>query len=177
MNKGAFGRESCRLTYSVAQKLKNRTMQASLSYLRCRQVHGHESSLLRLYHSMTTAIRVGVLALQGAFIEHIILLRQASSHVALYNGGTWAFVEVRTPQQLEQCDALIIPGGESTTVSLVAARSGLLEPLRNFVKYAIFACTLYHLIKVWLVTDDITPSLQEASEADMGDMCGAYFAR
>jgi len=49
----------------------------------------------------------------------------------------WQFVEVRTSQELAQCDALIIPGGESTTVSLVAARSNLLEPLRDFVKYAV----------------------------------------
>ncbi|KAJ3473394.1 hypothetical protein NLG97_g10327 [Lecanicillium saksenae] len=43
-------------------------------------------------------------------------------------------VEVRTPEELARCDALIIPGGESTTISFVAAQSGLLEPLREFVK-------------------------------------------
>ncbi|POR34290.1 Putative pyridoxal 5'-phosphate synthase subunit PDX2 [Tolypocladium paradoxum] len=43
-------------------------------------------------------------------------------------------VEVRTAAELARCDALIIPGGESTTISLVAAQSGLLEPLREFVK-------------------------------------------
>ena len=84
---------------------------------------------------MSSTVTVGVLALQGAFIEHIKLLRLASSRVALGNGRIWSFIEVRTSQQLEECDALIIPGGESTTVSLVAARSGLLEPLREFVKY------------------------------------------
>ena len=41
---------------------------------------------------------------------------------------------MRTPQELAQCEGLIIPGGESTTMSLVAARSGILEPLREFVK-------------------------------------------
>ncbi|KAI9843718.1 MAG: hypothetical protein M1837_006187, partial [Sclerophora amabilis] len=46
----------------------------------------------------------------------------------------WEFVEVRTPEELARCVALVIPGGESTTMSLVAARSGLLEPLREFVK-------------------------------------------
>lgn len=85
--------------------------------------------------SMSKTITVGVLALQGAFIEHIFLLRSASTRVALADGASWAFIEVRTSQQLDQCDALIIPGGESTTVSLVAARSGLLDPLREFVKY------------------------------------------
>ncbi|PNY28892.1 pyridoxal 5'-phosphate synthase subunit PDX2, partial [Tolypocladium capitatum] len=43
-------------------------------------------------------------------------------------------VEVRTPAGLARCDALIIPGGESTTISFVAAQSGLLQPLREFVK-------------------------------------------
>jgi 5'-phosphate synthase pdxT subunit len=78
-------------------------------------------------------ITIGVLALQGAFSEHIQLLRQAAAnlHTADFK---WRFIEVRTPQELERCDGLIIPGGESTAMSLVAARSGLLEPLRDFVK-------------------------------------------
>ena len=42
--------------------------------------------------------------------------------------------EIRTPYQLSQCSALILPGGESTSISLIAARTGLLEPLRDFVK-------------------------------------------
>lgn len=85
---------------------------------------------------MTREIVVGVLALQGAFYEHIKLLQQAATEVALKDGQRWAFVEVRTVEELERCEALIIPGGESTTVSLVAARSNVLEPLRDFVKYA-----------------------------------------
>ncbi|KAL1799203.1 hypothetical protein ACET3X_003240 [Alternaria dauci] len=79
-----------------------------------------------------TEITVGVLALQGAFSEHIQLLRAASSKIP--SSPTFHFIEVRTPAQLAQCDGLIIPGGESTTMSLVAARSALLEPLRDFVK-------------------------------------------
>ena len=85
---------------------------------------------------MTTNIVVGVLALQGAFYEHFKLLQRASREVAIGQDGKWEFVEVRTTQELERCDALIIPGGESTTVSLVAARSNLLAPLRDFVKQA-----------------------------------------
>jgi len=85
-------------------------------------------------------ITVGVLALQGAFLEHIILLRKAAeslaAHQANHGGGdNFDFIEVRNVSQLSRCDALIIPGGESTTISLVAAQSGLLEPLRDFVKY------------------------------------------
>jgi 5'-phosphate synthase pdxT subunit len=81
-------------------------------------------------------VTVGVLALQGAFSEHILLLQQAAAVLKAQQGRrvTWKFVEVRTPEELELCDALIVPGGESTTISLIAARSGLLEPLRDFVK-------------------------------------------
>ena len=86
---------------------------------------------------MPRDIIVGVLALQGAFYEHFKLLHQAAAKVALSHNWRWNFIEVRTPQELERCDALIIPGGESTAVSLVAARSNLLEPLRDFVKYEI----------------------------------------
>ena len=84
---------------------------------------------------MTTTITVGVLAIQGAFYEHLKLLHKAAKEIVGRQETVWQFVEVRTPEELAQCDALIIPGGESTTLSLVAARSKLLEPLRDFVKY------------------------------------------
>ncbi|KAJ5287086.1 Glutamine amidotransferase subunit PdxT [Penicillium angulare] len=76
------------------------------------------------------AVTVGVLALQGAFIEHVLLLKKAVEQDA----SDWEFIEVRTPEELARCDGLVLPGGESTTMSLVAARSNLLEPLREFVK-------------------------------------------
>ena len=82
---------------------------------------------------MASEVTVGVLALQGAFLEHLKLLRKASVELATTQ---WRFVEVRTARELSACDALIIPGGESTTVALVASRCGLLEPLRRFVKYS-----------------------------------------
>jgi glutamine amidotransferase PdxT len=84
--------------------------------------------------SGSMAITVGVLALQGAFLEHLVLLRRAAGE--LHTSGAFEFIEVRNVNQLAQCDALIIPGGESTTISFVAAQSNLLEPLRDFVKYA-----------------------------------------
>lgn len=83
-------------------------------------------------------ITVGVLALQGAFYEHLQLLRIAAAEIdeaATGSPQSWTFVEVRTAAQLDVCDGLIIPGGESTAIALVAARSNLLEPLRDFVKY------------------------------------------
>lgn len=89
---------------------------------------------------MVTTITIGVLALQGAFSEHLQLLRKAFAIVRTEKSNTeinWSGIEVRTAEELNQCDALIVPGGESTAISLVAERSGLLEPLRSFVKYAV----------------------------------------
>ncbi|KAI5814454.1 pyridoxine [Pyronema omphalodes] len=81
--------------------------------------------------NMKTAT-VGVLALQGAFSEHIQLLRRAATLIT--SPYTLNFIEVRTVSQLSQCSALIIPGGESTTMAIIAERNQLLEPLREFVK-------------------------------------------
>ena len=67
-------------------------------------------------------MKIGVLALQGAFLEHIKTLTRIGVEA----------VEVRLPEQLEELDGLIIPGGESTTIGKVARRWGLLEPLRTF---------------------------------------------
>lgn len=83
-----------------------------------------------------TTITVGVLALQGAFNEHVQLLRQAAAILASKDSKNreWTFKEVRNQTELDSCDALILPGGESTAISLVAQRSNMLEPLRDFVK-------------------------------------------
>ncbi len=67
-------------------------------------------------------MKIGVLALQGAFLEHERILTRLGVEAA----------EVRLPQHLEGLDGLIIPGGESTTISKVARRWELLEPLRAF---------------------------------------------
>ncbi|KAM0432975.1 hypothetical protein ACHAPT_004680 [Fusarium lateritium] len=83
------------------------------------------------------SLTIGVLALQGGFSEHVDLVRKAAEHLSSTDGISKTkinCVEVRTEEQLAQCNALIIPGGESTTISFVAAQSGLLEPLRDFVK-------------------------------------------
>lgn len=67
--------------------------------------------------------RVGVLALQGDVREHVHTLDALGVEA----------VAVKTPGQLESIDALIIPGGESTTIGKMAVRFGLLEPLRSAV--------------------------------------------
>lgn len=78
-------------------------------------------------------VTVGVLALQGGVAEHLSLLKRAAPQVSPDN-RSFNFIEVRSAAELAKCDALIIPGGESTTMSIVAKRLGLLEPLREFVK-------------------------------------------
>lgn len=83
------------------------------------------------------SLTVGVLALQGAFLEHVTLLRRAAAEVSDQLDEkeiNFSFIQVRNTLELQQCDALIIPGGESTTISLIAARTDLLESLRSFVK-------------------------------------------
>jgi len=89
--------------------------------------------------STTRTLTIGVLALQGAFSEHVQLLRRAfavlgTAPAAIAADVRWQALEVRTPLELAACAALIIPGGESTAIALVAQRSGLLEALRAFVK-------------------------------------------
>jgi len=65
---------------------------------------------------------VGVLALQGGFAAHAKVLRELGATVR----------EVRTPADLEGIDGLVMPGGESTTMTLGVEREGLAEPLRAF---------------------------------------------
>jgi len=69
-------------------------------------------------------LRVGVLALQGDVREHLNSL--SSLNVAVQ--------KVRTVEELETVNALVIPGGESTTISMLAKRVGLMNPLKQFVK-------------------------------------------
>jgi 5'-phosphate synthase pdxT subunit len=67
---------------------------------------------------------VGVLALQGDFREHKEALRRLGVEAK----------EVRKPEHLLGLKALIVPGGESTTIGLLAQKWGLLEPLREFAR-------------------------------------------
>ncbi|KAI0052672.1 SNO glutamine amidotransferase [Auriscalpium vulgare] len=75
-----------------------------------------------------TRVVIGILALQGAFAEHQDMLQKVSGREKI------DVVQVRTPEDLARCDALIIPGGESTTIALLARLSGLTEPLKEFVR-------------------------------------------
>ena len=67
-------------------------------------------------------MRIGVLALQGAFREHARVLRELGAEV----------VEVRLPEELDRLDGLVIPGGESTTIMSLAGEYGLDDAIRAF---------------------------------------------
>lgn len=73
---------------------------------------------------MSPPAPTGVLALQGAFALHQEVLESLGEPV----------VQVRRPEHLEGIGRLVVPGGESTTMSLLAERSGLLAPLRDFAR-------------------------------------------
>ena len=68
-------------------------------------------------------MKVGVLALQGAFREHREVLDALGVET----------IEVRTPEQVGALDALILPGGESTTMSKLLDTAGLRSPLTQLL--------------------------------------------
>jgi len=75
-------------------------------------------------------MKIGVLAVQGNFREHMVMLRQL---------GTEA-VEVRKPEQLLDLDGLVIPGGESTTFTRLMRLYGLEEAVRSFERPILGTC-------------------------------------
>jgi 5'-phosphate synthase pdxT subunit len=74
---------------------------------------------MRGYHQ--AEMKIGVLALQGDFREHGMVLADAGVSP----------VEVRTPAQLDEVEALVVPGGESTAISRLARLYGLVGPIRE----------------------------------------------
>lgn len=68
--------------------------------------------------------RVGVLALQGDFLEHVEVLRRLGAEAA----------EVRLPRDLEGVEGLIIPGGESTSIGKIAVAYGLVDAVRGMIE-------------------------------------------
>ncbi|HEY3289198.1 MAG TPA: pyridoxal 5'-phosphate synthase glutaminase subunit PdxT, partial [Anaerolineae bacterium] len=69
-------------------------------------------------------MKIGVLALQGDFIEHELMVRRLGVEI----------IEVRLPRDLDGLDGVIMPGGESTTFAKLAVRFDLMDPLRQFAK-------------------------------------------
>jgi 5'-phosphate synthase pdxT subunit len=74
--------------------------------------------------STTRPLRIGVLASQGDFAAHARVLRSLGAEP----------VEVRTPEQLDEIDGLVIPGGESTTITKAIERDGLEPAIRSHLE-------------------------------------------
>ena len=116
---------------------------------------------------MASRVRIGVLALQGAFREHARMLRAAGADA----------VEVRLPEQLDGLDGLdglVIPGGESTTILKLASLYGLDDAIRRFAAPVFGTCAVMilldrdHLGLADLVVDRNAYGRQVASfEADI----------
>jgi pyridoxal 5'-phosphate synthase pdxT subunit len=75
-------------------------------------------------------MRIGVLAVQGAFREHAAVLRRLGAEP----------VEVRLPEQLEELDGLVIPGGESTAIMRLIRLYGLEDAIRRFTGAVLGTC-------------------------------------
>ena len=75
-------------------------------------------------------MRIGVLAVQGNFREHIAVLRRLGADP----------VEVRKPEQLDGLDGLVIPGGESTAITRLIQIYGLEEAIRRFAGPVLGTC-------------------------------------
>jgi pyridoxal 5'-phosphate synthase pdxT subunit len=69
-------------------------------------------------------LKIGVLALQGAFVEHVKIIRALGAQAR----------EVRLPADLAGLDGLVLPGGESTTIGKLLVEFDLLEPLRAWAR-------------------------------------------
>ncbi|MFD3451309.1 pyridoxal 5'-phosphate synthase glutaminase subunit PdxT [Streptomyces sp. NPDC058691] len=77
-----------------------------------------------LSHLSSRTPTVGVLALQGDVREHLVALAEADALAR----------PVRRPEELAEIDALVIPGGESTTMSKLAVLFGMMQPLRDRIR-------------------------------------------
>jgi 5'-phosphate synthase pdxT subunit len=75
-------------------------------------------------------VKIGVLALQGNVSEHIDAFRRVL--ILMGKGASSEVFEVRHPADLAGCNALAIPGGESTTISRLIDKNRLYEPIRSF---------------------------------------------
>lgn len=94
-------------------------------------------------------MKIGVLGFQGAIIEHLQHIEKLG-HEA---------VVVRYPQELEEIQGIILPGGESTTIGKLLVRTGMMEPLREKIKEGLpvwGTCAGMILLAKELVNDSVT---------------------
>lgn len=117
---------------------------------------------------------VGVLALQGAFAEH----EAAFAALPESTRRRLRVAQVRTVAELEWCDALVIPGGESTTMKIIARSDGMMEGLRRFVHGSAGEGGCREGRPVWgtcagciLLSDDVVDALPAEDEAPAPKRC------
>jgi pyridoxal 5'-phosphate synthase pdxT subunit len=92
---------------------------------------------------------IGVLAVQGDFEEHIRSLAAAGARTRL----------VRTREDLDGLDGIVLPGGESTTMTMLMERVGLLEPLRDAIQHGL--ATLATCAGMIVLARDITDGMAD----------------
>ena len=92
---------------------------------------------------------IGVLAMQGAFAEHLRALEAAGAKTRL----------VRTREDIEGLDGIVIPGGESTTMTMLMERVGLLGPLREAIAGGL--ATLATCAGMIVLAKDITDGMAD----------------
>src|SRR5437773_5619022 len=90
---------------------------------------------------------IGVLAMQGAFAEHVRALEGAGARTRL----------VRTREDLDGLNGIVLPGGERTTMTMLMARAGLLEPLRDAIRGGL--ATLATCAGMIVLAKDITDGM------------------
>lgn len=105
--------------------------------------------------------RIGVLALQGNISEHIDAFLLALERMG--RGPSAEVFEVRSPADLAECNALAIPGGESTTISRLIDKNGLYEPIRSFSGGIFATCAGM----VLMATDVADPRIHPLGLMDM----------
>jgi 5'-phosphate synthase pdxT subunit len=99
--------------------------------------------------------RIGVLALQGNVSEHIDAFQLALERMG--HGPSSKVIEVRCATDLAECNALAIPGGESTTISRLIDKNGLFDPIRTFQGGIFATCAGMVLMATRVVDPRIRP--------------------
>ena len=106
---------------------------------------------------MESAISIGVLGLQGSVAEHLRYIESYGAHSVL----------VRHPQTLQDIDALVLPGGESTTIGSLMQQYNFIKPIQQFAKSGkpiLGTCAGMVLLAKKLVTSTSNQYLPEKSE-------------
>ena len=118
---------------------------------------------MRVSSSHEVSLKIGILAVQGDFEAHAAMLHSLGAETA----------EVRTVAELESCDGLILPGGESTTQLQFLQEEGLYDAIRKFATdgYAIFGTCAGAIL---LATEVKNPAQASLGLLDMTVLRNAY---